>query len=115
MEDDENSLPRWQQRLRTALWWHKYNLQHNPVQAHWDAATASTIFGMAMAVARGAVVASMNSPAQRLHSFLMVTRGTAPLYIIPFVLGSQLDCYQATWAAAGAPPMPMSHVASELG
>lgn len=35
--------------------------------------------------------------AERLAGFRTVTRSAAPLYIIPLVLGSQLDCYEAIY------------------
>ena len=98
---------------------HSQNLRYAPVQAHWEAAAVMGSLGGLMALARGAVVAMMEPgpPAKRLLTFAIATRAIAPLYIIPFVLGSQLDCYQAIASLRSAEyrPPAMSHDAAHLG
>ena len=90
--------PTWQERVQQAFADHSKLLETNPVRAHWNSAAVSASFGMAMSVARGGVAAMTNPPGQRLFAFLFVTRAVAPLYIIPFVIGSQVDDYEASWA-----------------
>ena len=105
----------WEDRLREALAVHDYNLTHDPARAHWNAALAGTAVGLLMSGARGAVTALMQPSPLRWQCFFLVSRGVAPLYVIPFVLGTQLDCYQTCWERRGVARPPMSHVASELG
>ena len=75
------------ERVRMGFAEHNFNLSHDPVRAHWDAAAVSTALGLTMAVLRGAVVAGMSPPAHRWAVFASVARSTAPLYCIPFTLG----------------------------
>lgn len=103
-------------RVRLAFAQHSHNLKHAPVLAHYEAAMVSTLVGCAFAVARGIVVASMQPPGQRLKVLPLATRGIAPLYIVPFVLGSQLDCYMASWERDDPTYTPtISGDASHLG
>ena len=84
--------------LRSLFAFHLYQLQHNPVQAHWNAGGCATVLGCVLAAVRGFSVAVTQPAGHRVAAFIGVSRAAAPLYIIPFVLGSQLDCYEATWA-----------------
>ena len=77
---------------------HSINLDTDPVYAHWSSAGFAIAAGVAMGAARGAVTALMSPPAHRLEVFMFVTRGAAPLYVIPFMLGMQWDCYRTTWS-----------------
>jgi len=77
---------------------HDYLLTHDPARAHWNAAVVAMSFGSLLSIARGSVAAFTNPPGQRWAIFIFVTRGVAPLYIVPFVMGTQWDCYQAAWA-----------------
>lgn len=99
--------------LRRALEEHSFNLVHNPALAHWHAATASAILGCALAAVRGTIVAVMQPPAGRWPAFVGITRGVTPLYVIPFVLVSQYDCYQTAWERRGAGPRPRAFDASD--
>lgn len=95
---------------------HSHNLRYNPVLAHYEAAAVSTAVGCVLAVARGAFVSITQPPGQRLLGFRIATKAVAPLYIIPFVLGSQLDCYRWQWARQNRFYVPpTSHDASHLG
>ena len=80
---------------------HDHDLTHNPVVAHWNAAACATGLGCFMALARGAVVAIMQPRGLRLSAFLGVSRAAAPFYVVPFVLGTQLDCYWSQWESRG--------------
>jgi len=84
--------------LRSIFAFQQYQLQNNPVQAHWYAGGCATVLGCALAAVRGLSVAVTQQKGLRMAAFIGVSRAAAPLYIIPFVLGSQLDCYEATWA-----------------
>ena len=94
---------------------HAYQLENNPVAAHWAAAGVSTAIGCFMATVRGLCVAVMQPPGARLQTWAGVTRSVAPLYIIPFVLGSQLDCYEASWERQGRERSSWSGAAADLG
>ena len=87
--------------LRSLFALHAHHLETSPVMAHWTAAGVSTMIGCTLASVRGIFVASTQPHGVRLETFLRVSRGVAPLYIIPFVLGSQLDCYEVSWAREG--------------
>ena len=80
---------------------HAWNLEHSPVMAHWTAAGLATSLGCVLAAGRGAFVAFLHPPGNRLTTFIRASRSIAPLYIIPFVLGAQLDCYEASWERQG--------------
>eukprot|EP00965_Chrysotila_dentata_P222412 6192954-Pleurochrysis_carterae.AAC.2 len=92
-------------------------LLSHPVFAHWSAAAAATLFGCVLAAGRGAVFAATCAPAERAAGFAFATRGAAPLYVVPFVLGSQLDCYETQWELArrGTRRTDLSHSAVDLG
>mmetsp|Transcript_34896 Transcript_34896/g.73387 ORF Transcript_34896/g.73387 Transcript_34896/m.73387 type:complete len:121 (-) Transcript_34896:620-982(-) len=107
----------WPPSLKSLFDWHAYNLQTDPVFAHWSAAAAATLFGCVLAAGRGAVFAATCAPAERAAGFAFATRGAAPLYVVPFVLGSQLDCYETQWELArrGTRRTDLSHSAVDLG
>ena len=88
-------------RLAALFALHAEALEHQPVLAHWTAAGFATLFGCVLAAGRGAFVAVTQPAGLRWAAFANVSRSVAPLYIIPFVLGSQLDCYEQTWARRG--------------
>jgi hypothetical protein len=94
---------------------HRYNLDHDPTAAHWNAAAAATFLGLALTAVRSSIVAFMSPPSVRLRVFGAMFRSVAPLYCIPFTLGSQYDCYRAVWERRGAPAAPVSHHAADLG
>ena len=100
MADGENEF-KGSLSLRSAFALHAANLEHSPVLAHWTAAGVATIFGCFLAAGRGVFVAATQPSGLRWASFAQVSRSVAPLYVIPFVLGSQLDCYEATWERQG--------------
>ena len=102
-------------RVQDAFAQHSHNLRYNPVLAHYEAAAASTAFGCVMAVARGAFVSLTQPPGQRLLAFRLATKAVAPLYIIPFVLGGQFDCYRFQWSRRSGYEPTTSHEASHLG
>ena len=108
-----SAMGRW---LENVFAQHSHNLRYNPVLAHYEAAVASTAVGCVLAVARGAFVSLTQPPGQRLLGFRLATQAVAPLYIIPFVLGSQFDCYRFQWSQKnGYYEPPVSHEASHLG
>lgn len=96
MSDDASSPS-----LKALFALHAHYLEHSPVVAHWTAAGVSTCLGCVLAAGRGLFVAATVERAVRWTTFASVSRSVAPLYIIPFVLGSQLDCYEASWRIAG--------------
>ena len=93
---------------------HSYNLDHNPVVAHWEATAAAVSFGMLLAMARGAFVAFITPPGRRTAAFVTITRGVAPLYCIPFCLGAQWDCYETIAERRGRPKGMQSHDVSDM-
>lgn len=84
--------------LRSLFAFHAHHLETSPVLAHWEAGGIATVMGCCLAAVRGMFVATTQPAGHRLTAFLSVSRAAAPLYIIPFVLGSQLDCYEASWS-----------------
>lgn len=109
--------PTMQERIRTLFEVHDQMLTHNPVQAHWNAAAVATAGGALLSVCRGAAAALTNPAGQRLRVFAFVTQGVAPLYIIPFVLGSQVDCYETVWERQHGRRKPIAELggAADLG
>ena len=103
--------------LREMCEWHSRNLDHNPVLAHWSSAVFAVCCGCGFGCLRGLVVAATLPPQQRWRGFTFAVRGATPLYVIPFVAGTQLDCYSATAARAGRPPplCTASSGAADLG
>ena len=101
--------------LRSIFALHADCLEHSPVLAHWTAAGISTALGCVLAAARGTFVAAMQPAGMRVKTFAAVSRGVAPLYIIPFVLGSQVDCYEASWERRGHARGSWSGAAADLG
>lgn len=77
--------------LRELAEWHSYNIDHHPIYAYWSNAAFYTAVGLALASGRGALIAAGASPSEKLQAFVQATRLVAPLYVIPFVLGGQLD------------------------
>ena len=73
---------------------HSYNLDNDPVYAHWSSAGFMIAVGMGFALARGLVVAATQPAPHRWQAFAFAARGVAPLYVVPFVLGAQYDCYR---------------------
>ena len=142
--DEEEAFPvvvRESEQLRSMFALHAYNLQHSPALAHWTAAGVSTALGCVLAAGRGAFVALTQPPVRvrrqkcsslhallsaecnpfsfsqglRWSAFISVSRSAAPLYIIPFVLGSQVDCFEASWERQGHKPREWSGAAADLG
>ena len=89
--------------LREMMEAHSWNIDHRPVYARWSSAAAAVAFGCTLGAARGLVNAILNPPAQRLQAFLFTARGVTPLYVIPFVLGTQFDCYTTELSRRGQP------------
>lgn len=87
--------------LREAAECHSRNLDERPVYAHYSVAALALGLGLVMGSARGAVFAISCPPGDRLRGFLFATRSTVPLYAIPFVIGTQLDCFEATMRRRG--------------
>lgn len=106
MRDDFLTRPTRQERIQAAFREHSRLLQSDPARAHWNAAAVATTVGLGFSMARGSVAALLSPPGQRLAAFYYVSRGVSPLYVIPFVLATQVDCYAATWANRGAPRPP---------
>ena len=75
--------------------WQDYNLDHDPWYAHWSSAALSVATGICLGMARGAVFAATCPPTQRLRGFMLASGAASPLYIVPFVIGSQWDCWEA--------------------
>ena len=102
--------------LRAIFALHAHYLETQPAFAHWVSAGVSTALGCVLAAGRGAFVAATQPAGLRLSTFVVVSRSVAPLYIIPFVLGGQLDCYETTWEREGrAREGSWSGAAAELG
>ena len=101
--------------LRSMFALHAHHLDRSPVLAHWTAAGIATSIGCTLAAARGAFVALTQPAGARFKTFAMVSRSAAPLYVIPFVLGSQLDCYEARWEREGHKKSEWSGAAADLG
>ena len=89
--------------IRTCFAVHAYHLESDPVRAHWDAALVSTTLGGLLASARGVFVALTMPKGLRMSTFASVTQACLPLYIVPFVLGSQFDCLTATTTTSRFP------------
>lgn len=92
-EADDGSWP----LLKVAFAIHEDDLKYNPTRAHWNAALVSTGLGVLLATLRGGFVALTTPAGARAITFVKVSQGIIPLYVIPFVLGSQWDCYAASW------------------
>lgn len=90
---DDGSWP----LLKIAFAIHEDNLKYHPTRAHWNAALVSTGLGVFLAGARGGFAALTTPAGSRAITFIKVTYAVIPLYVIPFVLGSQWDCYAASW------------------
>uniref|UniRef100_A0A6U4G5L2 Uncharacterized protein n=1 Tax=Phaeomonas parva TaxID=124430 RepID=A0A6U4G5L2_9STRA len=73
---------------------HGWDCEFRPARAHVNAACASLIFGLGLGVGRGTVFAMTVPGPQRLRGFFFAAKSTAPLYCIPFLLGSQYDCWR---------------------
>eukprot|EP00614_Pseudopedinella_elastica_P030658 CAMPEP_0172616878 /NCGR_PEP_ID=MMETSP1068-20121228/68528_1 /TAXON_ID=35684 /ORGANISM="Pseudopedinella elastica, Strain CCMP716" /LENGTH=152 /DNA_ID=CAMNT_0013422483 /DNA_START=44 /DNA_END=502 /DNA_ORIENTATION=- len=71
------------------------DLEYNPSRACMRSASFSLAFGLSMASARGLWLAAMMPPRQRLAGFFLSLPAIAPVYCIPMLVGSQLDCYTA--------------------
>ena len=82
---------------------HSWNIDHRPVYARWSIAAFAVGVGCAFGAARGLVNAALNPPGQRLAAFILTARGVTPLYVIPFVLGTQYDCYLTEQSRKGRP------------
>jgi hypothetical protein len=106
--------PRSASTLSQLASWHSCNLDADPVYAHWSAAAAAVCAGVAMAMARGAVAAAMLPRAEQLPVFAAVTRGAAPLYCVPFVLGTQLDCWETSARRRGERRRALEHTHSSV-
>ena len=117
VHDEADAFPiqfRENDQLRALFALHAEHLETSPVLAHWTAAGFSTILGFTLASCRGLFVAGMQPAGTRLQTFGRTTRAVAPLYIIPFVLGGQLDCYD-TVARKNAAARDLSTGAADLG
>ena len=89
--------------LRQLAECHSYNLDNDPVYAHWSSAGFAIFVGCALAAARGAVTAAMHPAHERLAVFSVMTRAVAPLYVIPFVFGAQTLPRHDVWARTSLP------------
>ena len=82
--------------LRQLAEWHSYNLDIDPVYAHWSSTGFAIVVGISLSAARGAVAAGMVPPHERLATFAFMTRACAPLYVVPFVLGASASASAAS-------------------
>jgi len=78
---------------------HDADMTHNPKRACRRLALTATVAGFSLAFARGAVAASLTpSPttsAAVVFHFGAVFKTCLPLYVLPFLLASQYDCWTA--------------------
>ena len=79
--------------LTNLLDWHSHNIDRDPLFAHYSSAAAAVLAGVAFGLARGASTALLSAPGSRLTGFILATKTATPLYVTPFVLGTQLDCW----------------------
>ena len=79
--------------LVNLLDWHSHNLDRDPLFGHYSAAAAAVIAGVIFGFARGASTALLAAPGSRLTGFIVATTTATPLYVTPFVLGTQWDCW----------------------
>jgi len=85
--------------LERVLAQHDSDMTHNPGRACRRLAMTATVAGFSLAVARGAVAAYL-TPAGSTASVIVFHFGAVfktclPLYVLPFVLVSQYDCWTA--------------------
>ena len=79
--------------LTNLLDWHSHNIDRDPLFAHYSSAAAAVVAGVVFGLARGASTALLSAPGSRLTGFILATKTATPLYVTPFVLGTQLDCW----------------------
>ena len=79
--------------LTNLLDWHSHNIDRDPLFAHYSAAAAAVLAGVVFGLARGASTALLSAKGSRLAGFILATKTATPLYVTPFVLGTQLDCW----------------------
>lgn len=98
---------------------HERDMEHNPSRACRRLALCAATAGVALAGARGLVAATL-SPAlslgERVFACRAVFQTCVPLYVLPFVLVSQYDCWTAV-AERRAPRRRRWHndAANDLG
>ena len=79
--------------LTNLLDWHSHNIDRDPLFAHYSSAAAAVLAGVVFGLARGASTALLSAKGSRLTGFILATKTATPLYVTPFVLGTQLDCW----------------------
>ena len=79
--------------LTNLLDWHSHNVDRDPLFAHYSSAAAAVVAGVVFGLARGASTALLSAKGSRLAGFILATKTATPLYVTPFVLGTQLDCW----------------------
>ena len=79
--------------LTNLLDWHSHNIDRDPLFAHYSSAAAAVLAGVVFGLARGASTALLSAKGSRLAGFILATKTATPLYVTPFVLGTQLDCW----------------------
>ena len=79
--------------LTNLLDWHSHNIDRDPLFAHYSSAATAVVAGVVFGLARGASTALLSAPGSRLTGFILATKTATPLYVTPFVLGTQLDCW----------------------
>ena len=79
--------------LANLLDWHSHNIDRDPLFAHYSSAAAAVLAGVVFGLARGASTALLSAKGSRLTGFILATKTATPLYVTPFVLGTQLDCW----------------------
>ena len=96
--------------LTNLLDWHSHNIDRDPLFAHYSSAAAAVLAGVVFGLARGASTALLSAKGSRLTGFILATKTATPLYVTPFVLGTQLDCWPRSqrWRRSVAATCPRS-------